>query len=107
MRRDVGFFGGQTLAVDPEGRVAEPAGTRDVQSFEETDTISRGAPPKAAEPGAQAAVARLVAVLDAFAAPPIGVHAVFPQRKHLPLRACFFFDVLKHTYGRPGYWGQD
>lgn len=39
---------------------------------------------------------RLVTVLDAFAAPPIGIHAVFPQRRHLPLRVRLFIDHLKH-----------
>ncbi|GAB3628542.1 LysR family transcriptional regulator [Pandoraea terrae] len=47
---------------------------------------------------------RLVTVLDQFAAPPIGIHAVFPQRKHLPLRVRLFIDHLKHHYGNPGYW---
>ncbi|SAK66843.1 LysR family transcriptional regulator [Caballeronia hypogeia] len=47
----------------------------------------------------------LVSVLDAFAAPPIGIHAVFPQRRHLPLRVRLFLDLLKHTYQAPGYWG--
>ena len=50
------------------------------------------------------AAGRLVTVLDAFAAPPIGIHAVFPQRRHLPLRVRLFLDFLKHTYERPGYW---
>jgi len=48
---------------------------------------------------------RLVSVLDEFAAPPIGIHAVFPQRRHLPLRVRLFLDFLKHTYGLPDYWG--
>lgn len=47
---------------------------------------------------------RLVTVLDEFAAPPIGIHAVFPQRKHLPLRVRLFIDYLKHHYSNPGYW---
>ncbi|MDR5731728.1 LysR family transcriptional regulator [Caballeronia sp. LZ025] len=49
---------------------------------------------------------RLVSVLDAFAAPPIGIHAVFPQRRHLPLRVRLFLDLLKHTYHASGYWGE-
>jgi DNA-binding transcriptional LysR family regulator len=48
---------------------------------------------------------RLVSVLDAYAAPPVGIHAVFPQRRHLPLRVRLFLDMLKHTYNHPGYWG--
>lgn len=47
---------------------------------------------------------RLVTVLDDFAAPPIGIHAVFPQRKHLPLRVRLFIDYLKHHYSNSGYW---
>lgn len=47
---------------------------------------------------------RLVSVLDASAAPPIGIYAVFPQRRQLPLRVRLFLDLLKHTYGRPEYW---
>ena len=47
----------------------------------------------------------LVPVLDAFAAPPNGIYAVFPQRKHLPLRVRLWLDFLKSEYGRPEYWG--
>ena len=50
------------------------------------------------------AAGRLVAVLEDFAAPPNGIYAVFPQRKHLPLRVRLWIDFLKHTYGEPGYW---
>jgi DNA-binding transcriptional LysR family regulator len=57
------------------------------------------------EVGADIGAGRLVSVLDAFAAPPIGIHAVFPQRRHLPLRVRLFLDLLKHTYQMPGYWG--
>ncbi|KAF1029700.1 MAG: HTH-type transcriptional regulator DmlR [Burkholderia plantarii] len=57
------------------------------------------------EVGGDIAAGRLVSVLDAFAAPPIGIHAVFPQRRHLPLRVRLFLDFLKHTYEQPGYWG--
>ena len=47
---------------------------------------------------------RLVSVLDDFAAPPNGIYAVFPQRKHLPLRVRLWIDFLKHHYGDPAYW---
>lgn len=47
---------------------------------------------------------RLVSVLDGSAAPPIGIYAVFPQRRQLPLRVRLFIDLLKHTYGRTEYW---
>ncbi|WJF89238.1 LysR family transcriptional regulator [Paraburkholderia bonniea] len=57
------------------------------------------------EVGSDIAAGRLVSVLDDFAAPPVGIHAVFPQRRHLPLRVRLLLDFLKHTYGRSGYWG--
>jgi DNA-binding transcriptional LysR family regulator len=41
---------------------------------------------------------RLVEVLAPFAAPPNGIYAVFPQRKHLPLRVRLWIDFLKHHY---------
>lgn len=47
---------------------------------------------------------RLVSVLDDFAAPPVGIYAVFPQRRHLPLRVRLFLDLLKEAYGDPEYW---
>ncbi|MDR2239594.1 MAG: LysR family transcriptional regulator [Zoogloeaceae bacterium] len=47
---------------------------------------------------------RLTAVLDAWQAPPMGIYAIFPQRRHLPLRVRLFIDLLKATYGRAGYW---
>jgi DNA-binding transcriptional LysR family regulator len=46
----------------------------------------------------------LVTVLDSFAAPPNGIYAVFPQRKHLPLRVRLWIDYLRHTYGQPDFW---
>ena len=53
---------------------------------------------------AEIASGRLVVVLEQFAAPPNGIYAVFPQRKHLPLRVRLWIDFLRHHYGRPGYW---
>lgn len=47
---------------------------------------------------------RLVSVLDDYATPPVGIHAVFPQRRHLPLRVRLFIDLLKDNYGRADYW---
>ena len=47
----------------------------------------------------------LVPLLEAFAAPPNGIYAVFPQRKHLPLRLRLWIDFIKHHYSRPAYWG--
>src|SRR4051812_13231537 len=47
---------------------------------------------------------RLVEVLADFAAPPNGIFAVFPQRKHLPLRVRLWIDFLKHNYSQPEFW---
>jgi DNA-binding transcriptional LysR family regulator len=47
----------------------------------------------------------LVPLLDEFAAPPNGIYAVFPQRKHLPLRVRLWIDFLKAQYARPEFWG--
>ncbi|MDP2821420.1 MAG: LysR family transcriptional regulator [Sulfuritalea sp.] len=56
------------------------------------------------EVGADIAAGRLVTVLDEFAAPPVGIHAVVPQRRHLPLRVRLFIDLLKATWRDPAYW---
>jgi len=48
---------------------------------------------------------RLLSLLDDYAAPPVGIYAVFPQRRHLPLRVRLFIDRLKTTFGDPQYWG--
>ena len=53
---------------------------------------------------AEIAAGVLVPVLEEFAAPPNGIYAVFPQRKHLPLRVRLWIDYLKHHYGQLGYW---
>jgi len=50
------------------------------------------------------AAGRLMEVLADFAAPPNGIYAVFPQRKHLPLRVRLWIDFLKHSYGQPDFW---
>lgn len=47
---------------------------------------------------------RLSSVLDAWQAPPMGIYAVFPQRRHLPLRVRLFIDLLKAKYSEPSYW---
>lgn len=47
----------------------------------------------------------LVSVLEQFAAPPNGIYAVFPQRKHLPLRVRLWVDYLKQHYGQATFWG--
>lgn len=48
---------------------------------------------------------RLRSVLDDYAAPPVGIYAVFPQRRHLPLRVRLFIDQIKSAFGDPLYWG--
>lgn len=58
------------------------------------------------EVGADLRDGRLVSVLDEYAAAPLGIYAVFAQRRQLPLRVRLFIDHLKHTYGTPGYWDQ-
>jgi DNA-binding transcriptional LysR family regulator len=49
---------------------------------------------------------RLFAVLEDYAAPPNGIYAVFPQRKHLPLRVRLWIDFVKQAYGDAAYWGR-
>lgn len=50
------------------------------------------------------AAGRLATVLEDFAAPPNGIYAVFPQRKHLPLRVRLWIDFLKHNYSQSDFW---
>lgn len=47
---------------------------------------------------------QLVSILEDFAAPPNGIYAVFPQRKHLALRVRLWIDFLKLHYSRAGFW---
>jgi len=53
---------------------------------------------------ADIAAGRLVEVLADYAAPPNGIYAVVPQRKHLPLRVRLWIDFLRFHYGRPAFW---
>ena len=53
---------------------------------------------------AEIASGQLLAVLEDFAAPPNGIYAIFPQRKHLPLRVRLWIDFLKHNYSQVGFW---
>jgi DNA-binding transcriptional LysR family regulator len=53
---------------------------------------------------AEIASGALVPLLEEFAAPPNGIYAVFPQRKHLPLRVRLWIDYLKQRYSAPGFW---
>jgi len=47
---------------------------------------------------------RLLTVLDEYAAPPNGIYAILPERKHMPLRVRAFVDWLRRAYAREGYW---
>jgi DNA-binding transcriptional LysR family regulator len=53
---------------------------------------------------ADIAAGRLETVLDEFAAPPNGIYALFPQRKHLALRVRLWIDFLKHHYAQTDFW---
>lgn len=46
----------------------------------------------------------LQVVLDEFAAPPNGIYALFPQRRHLALRVRLWIELLKGRYGDAAYW---
>ncbi len=56
------------------------------------------------EVGGEIAAGRLRTVLDQHEAPGNDIHAVFAQRRHLPLRIRAFVDFLRHTYAQPAYW---
>lgn len=58
------------------------------------------------EVAGELASGRLVTVLDAFRAPPDAIRALFPQRRHLPLRVRLFVDHLKRAYGDLAYWSE-
>ncbi|PAT36913.1 LysR family transcriptional regulator [Vandammella animalimorsus] len=47
---------------------------------------------------------RLVQLLEAFAAPPNGIYAVLPERRHVPLRVRLWIDFLRQHYGQPHFW---
>ena len=53
---------------------------------------------------ADIAAGRLETVLEEFAAPPNGIFALFPQRKHLALRVRLWIDFLKHHYAQSDFW---
>ena len=46
----------------------------------------------------------LVPLLEAYAAPPNGIYAVFAQRKHLPQRVRLWIDFLKQEYANARFW---
>ena len=58
------------------------------------------------EVGPEIRAGRLQTVLDQHAAAGNDIHAVFAQRRHLPLRIRAFVDFLRHTYNQQDYWRQ-
>ncbi len=56
------------------------------------------------EVGDELASGGLVEVLADFAAPPVGIHVVFAQRKHMPLRQRLWIDYLKDCFASPALW---
>ncbi|CAN5501312.1 LysR family transcriptional regulator [soil metagenome] len=56
------------------------------------------------EVGQDLRAGRLVEVLADHAAADNGIHAVVPQRKHLPGRVRAFIDHLRETYRQADYW---
>lgn len=56
------------------------------------------------EVGTAIEAGQLVTLLDEYAAPGQDIHAVFAQRRHLPLRIRALVDFLRRAYARPDYW---
>ncbi len=56
------------------------------------------------EVGSEIASGKLVSLLDDYTAPDHDIYAIFPQRRHLPLRTRLFIDFLKHVYNSANYW---
>ncbi|MDP2821445.1 MAG: substrate binding domain-containing protein [Sulfuritalea sp.] len=99
---------GWTLRVEGEVRVVKVSGSfecNDGAVLHDWALAGKGLAWRSLwEVGADIAAGRLVTVLDEFAAPPVGIHAVVPQRRHLPLRVRLFIDLLKATWRDPAYW---
>ena len=53
------------------------------------------------EVGADLRAGRLGAVLEEHAPPPLGIYALYPQRRHLPLRVRLFVEALRAAYAQP------
>ena len=99
---------GWTLSVDGQVRTIKAAGTlecNDGAVLHAWALAGKGLSWRSLwEVGGDIAAGRLVTVLDNFAAPPVGIYAVFPQRRQLPLRVRLFIDLLRQNYGDPAYW---
>lgn len=53
---------------------------------------------------ADIAQGRLVHLLSGYDAPPNGIYVVFPQRRHMPLRARLWIEFLREQYANPAFW---
>lgn len=99
---------GWAFVMDGEVGYVRPAGTLDCsdgQVLHEWCLAGHGIAWRSTwEVEQDIAQGRLVAILEEFAAPPNGIYAVFPQRKHLPLRVRLWIDFLKHHYAQTGFW---
>lgn len=99
---------GWTLRVDGSVQMVKVAGTlecNDGAVLHDWALAGKGLSWRSLwEVGADIAAGRLCPVLDDFAAPPVGIYAVFPQRRQLPLRVRLFIDLLRQNYSDPAYW---
>ena len=102
--RDKGSEGAQVTYLKPAG----PLDCSDGQVLHEWCLAGYGIAWRSTwEVEAEIASGLLVAVLEDFAAPPNGIYAVFPERKHLPLRVRLWIDFLKLHYGSRDFWQPD
>ncbi len=91
---------GEVLYLRPDG----PLDCTDGQVLHDWCLQGRGIAWRSTwEVEADIAAGRLVEVLADFAAPPNGIYAVVPQRKHLPLRVRLWIDYLRAHFARPGF----
>lgn len=99
---------GWTLRVEGEVRVQKVSGSfecNDGAVLHDWAVAGKGLAWRSLwEVGADIKAGRLITVLDEFAAPPVGIHAVVLQRRHLALRVRLFIDLLKATWRNPSYW---
>ena len=95
---------GWAFRVDGEVTYLRPAGPLDCsdgQVLHDWCLQGRGIAWRSTwEVEADIARGRLVEVLADFAAPPNGIYAVLPQRKHLPLRVRLWVDHLRHHFAQ-------
>jgi DNA-binding transcriptional LysR family regulator len=100
---------GWAFRVDGEVTYLRPAGPLDCsdgQVLHDWCLQGRGIAWRSTwEVQADIAQGRLVEVLADFAAPPNGIYAVLPQRKHLPLRVRLWVDHLRHHFAQPEFRG--